>query len=46
MLGRVVTTKVEMGILIIIITIIEVMEEVIGGEGIILEWGIEDLLIR
>jgi hypothetical protein len=40
----VVTTKVEMGIIITII--IEVMEEVIGGEGIILEWGIEDLLIR
>jgi hypothetical protein len=45
MLGRVVTTKVEMGIIITII-IIEVMEEVIGGEEIILEWGIEDLLIR
>jgi hypothetical protein len=36
---------VEMGIIITII-IIEVMEEVIGGEEIILEWGIEDLLIR
>jgi hypothetical protein len=35
----VVTIKVEMGI------IIEVLEEVIGEEGIILGWGIEDLLI-